>query len=186
MESKLLRQDGIIKANSIEEILIGSICPFCRAKAKNLSKHFEECDKHAGSVTIKADRGWSVHNVCGKSLIIDVIDGLCLFVSDSGQYVSPAINFQFGALGKAISYLEDANLSDDEIDTVINILRLNRKEFGSLSEYPELWKGCKVDIVAGDNIHQATINKFLNPGYMVVLESGLEISIQPKHIIRII
>lgn len=162
------------------------MCPFCQAKVKNLSSHFKHCDKHSKSIAVEAQRGWALHNICGKVLVLNIMDGLCLFESESGRYVSPATNFKFGVVGETISFLEEAQLSDDEIDTIINMLRLKRKEFGSLPEYPELWRGCEVEIQAGDNIHRATIVKFLSPGYMVTLETGLEISVQPRHIIRIL
>jgi len=185
MKSNVL-QDGIIKANSIEEVLTGATCPFCHATKTEMPGHLMGCEEYANFGGPDAECGWAVHYAYGKVLVLNIADGLCLFESPEGRFVSTTASFQFGTISETISHLENADLSDEEIDTVINMLRLKRKEFGSLSEYPKLWKGCKVDIVAGDNVHQATVSKFLNPGYMVVLESGLEISVQPKHIIRIV
>lgn len=173
------------KSNSIKDALNQEECPYCGME--NNGEHINSCEaaKHNKNIN-QTEHKWCNHKTLGKSMILDSSDGLALLENDDGRYVVPLSDVNGTNIHELLHYIENQNLSEDEVKMLINALRVMSKDI-VLPKSPKLWKGCIVEILCGSSTENATIVKVNGNGYKIRLDSnGDEMIIYNKNIVRIL
>jgi len=183
-----------ISAFSIEDALAGEQCPYCGyIHEGDRQAHYNNCQERQDNIEIDTatDRNdrWAFHQTYGRVLVISREQGLCVICADFGppRQVLPINMLEFGAHTRILDSIEEAELSDDQISTIINALRMKLSNFTTLPKYPKLWPGCRIELQLGNTIHRATIKKCNINNYIIVVDgrdTGMNIS--PKQIVRVV
>lgn len=182
----------VLPAINIDDVLNGDICPYCGIQDKGILQHIRTCNHAKCDIetarTIDSSHHWAIHETCGKVMVLARRDGLCLIENGEGRYVVPLPSLKFGTLSRLLDQIESADLAQDEVEILINILRVQSREFGSkFPSHPQLWPGCRVEIQLGDQIKPALIKAIRGNGYLAQIEGGDKtVNISPKHIVRLL
>ena len=133
------------------------------------------------------DSRWATHYECGRVLIIESHEGLCLIEADSGRHVVPISSLKFGALGRIIEALEVNTFAQDELEQLISILLVKSRHF-KIPEHAQLWPGVRIELQLGALVRQATIKKSSgNNSYIAVVDGhDKSINITTKNILRVL
>lgn len=183
MEHQALEQTAPVAALTIEEALAGSQCPYCGETPKeNPKEHLEAC-RSKSDPTPKPQ--WAYHIHCGKVMVLAQQDGLCLVENAYGRYVVPSRSLQCSSFSKVMEAIEEHELSIDEIEKLINILRIQTNDQVNIPKSPKLWPGCQVEVKMGTQNKVCTIGCAKGSMYRAAVD-GKTINISPKHIIRIL
>ena len=193
MKESQLKLSIVTKAFNIEDALTNEKCPYCGHIHKESRQiHYDNCVERQKNLetdkTAKNDR-WAFHQIYGRVLIVGREYGLYVICADYGpeRQVVPINALKFGVHTKILEAIEETELPEEEIETVINILRVKLKNFTKLPKYPKLWPGCRVEIQFGDYIRKATIKSCKTNSYTAVADGKTSVvNISPKHIIRIL
>ena len=170
---------------NIEQAASGNSCPYCGGKKHKECEQMKSC--HEVDLKIPKSDKWAIHKNCGKVLIMSRKHGLCLIEGDDGiRYVVPITSLQFGGLSAIIELIESTTLAQEELESLLNLIRLKAKDFKQ-PQHPELWPGCVIEIQLGQHIKQATVQGRNGPCYWVLPEGSEEgVNVSPKSILRIV
>lgn len=178
-------------SNSIDLALNGDKCPYCGKSAKMLDKHLEKCSERKKNIEVNKKEGcnekWGMHEDYGKCFILSKHNGLCLIEAESGRYVVPITSLHMGLLGNILDHIEKTDLSIDEIEKIINALRIKSKNEAKVPKYPDLWPGARIEAQFGNSVKAVTIKYKRGDQYIVTEDaSETKINIPPNHILRIL
>jgi len=178
----------IVTATSIQEAIDSEICPHCGSD----NDHGQECEDATQNKLLQDEIEprvrWALHPECGRVLVIEYNNGLCVIETDEGRRVSPIRCLEFGCLNKAINVIDDLQLSNDQIEKLINVLRIRCKTL-KLPKYPELWPGCQIEVQMGRFVNVATITEKRGNTYVCVADAPtghVTLNVSHKQIIGLI
>lgn len=179
----------IIAVMSIEEAIAGDNCPHCGQADRRVYEHIRTCSEAHKNIDLdkNTDRNcrWATHDLCGKVLVLRRQDGLCLVENDHSRYVVPISSLHFGMLSRLIDEIEEYDLATEEIEKLINILRIKGKGKIKIPPHPELWPGCRLEVQMGQATKIASIKVKRGACYLCETEDGVSVLISPKNILGI-
>jgi len=176
-----------IQAYNVDSIYEADNCPHCGERTDDITAHLERCEAaakdRAHMARLEGVR-WAIHKTLGKVLIVGRRDGMCLVASVNGRYAVPASSIN-NHLGRLIDTIKQLDLNDEEMDQLINELRIMSGRFQKLS-WPALRPGNCVEIEAGKKHYLITIEKKRGSCYVGRMRDGSTVNISPRDIVRII
>lgn len=180
----------VVQALNLEQALAGETCPYCGQPRKNLLDHIDTCQEAIANKELEKNTPrsqWAMHQTCGKVFVLSYQQGLCVVEGDTGRFVVPLNSLKFGGLSRLIDSIEEAELAPDEIERLINILRIKAKGTIKIPLYPELWPGCRVEAQLGEHVRTLKVKTKRGGCYLAEIEGrGTSVNIAPKDILRIV
>lgn len=192
MKSQVVKYNTpVIVAFTTEEAIAGEVCPYCGKAEKKIREHIETCEEAQKNKAIqkRADKSlkWAYHDLCGKCFVINRSDGLCIIENDYTRYCVPISSLRFGAMSEIVEMIEEYDLSLDECEKLINIIRIKSSNQASIPNFPQLWPGCEVEVQMGNMVKTGRVKKRNGSNYKIeVGNKGKIVNISPKHIIRML
>lgn len=177
---------SIIKANAIKDAMIGRLCPYCGIHQEKLANHIYNCAEAQISVPaadLLKDSGYkyAYHPECGDVMILDVCVGLVLIEGSEGRYVVPASSLKCGGIADVVKAIEDAKLSDGQIQGLIQYLSNGDNIYNA--DLKELAVGGRVMIKLNGASKTGTVSKIYNSHqYIIDIDGGPTVNVSREKI----
>lgn len=113
-------------------------CPYCGIKERNkngiinpvwIDKHLKRCKQRLSNLNaeiglrefLKISR-WVMHPKCGRCMVLETRDGLCLVENDHGRYIVAVADIKFDTVNDCLQMIHTKQLSHDQTIELISHL----------------------------------------------------------------